>query len=355
MSVARGQEALELDLFSDGGQVDDAPTVALRRPGAADPDRTVALPRPALGSTARPRPGSIALPPRPPALSPLRAWLHAVRPAALPATLLGGAVGGLLVSRDATARPGLLAVGLLLLVLGHALAGLARDLGDARPGRAGRLRRAEAGRAALAVTAAALVTVAVLGVVHDPRGLLLVPLGAVAVVLAVSRRTGALLAAVAGLLAGTLAVTTVVWAGSGRLDGRSALAGLVVGGVLAGLLAARRTRVSARATRLLVLLPYLAAGGAVWVAALPWPVLAVALALPAARTASSAGASAASSARSSAGSSAGSSAESSAGQRPARRGAGAGSVVAGHARLFALLLVAGLVVAGVTGTDLPLA
>ncbi|MFP5219314.1 MAG: hypothetical protein ACLGIG_06190 [Actinomycetes bacterium] len=341
MSVARGQEALDLDLDlldgDDGGGHDDAPTVALRQPvvavpdGAvpADPESTMALPTAALGSTAV-RARSIALPPRPPVASPVRAWLRALRPGALPATLLGGVVGGLLVARDAAARPGLLVLGLLLLVLGHAVAGLVRDLGDARPGRAGPLRRSEAGRALLAATASAVVAVGVLSVLHDVRGALLLPLGAVAVVLAVSRRTGVLLAAVAGLLSGTLAVTTAVWAGTGRLEAGSALAGLVVGGVLAGLLAARRTRIAGGTTRLLVLLPYLATGAAVWAAALPWPAIAVALALPAARTASAAA-------------------------RSSGRGADAGSVVAGHARLFAVLLVTGLVAAAVTGTDLPLA
>lgn len=333
MSVAHGQEALELDLRDDGPEVDDAPTVLLRQPVSAEPSAVDPEPTVALQAPASRRVSSIALPPRPPVLSPLRNWLRALRPGALPATLLGGAVGGLLVARDPAARPGLLGVGLLLLVLGHALTGFVRDLGDARPGRAGPLRRREAGRATLVVAGSGVVALGVLSALHDPRGLLLLPLGAVAVLLTVSRRVGVALAAVAGLLSGSLAVLAVAWAGSGRLDGSTALAGLVVGAVLAGLLAARRARVAGRAARLLVLLPYVAAGAAVWAAALPWTALAVALALPAARTASSAATSASS----------------------AARGADAGPVVAGHARLFAVLLVAGLVGAALTGADLPLA
>ncbi|HVM27088.1 MAG TPA: hypothetical protein VM433_05360 [Mycobacteriales bacterium] len=73
------------------------------------------------------------------------------------------------------------------------------------------------------------------------------------------------------------------------------------------------------------MLPYVGTALAVALGALPWPALAVALALRAARRASAA----------------------------AVRG-DAASVVAGHARLFAVLLVGGVLVAAVTGADLPL-
>jgi 1,4-dihydroxy-2-naphthoate polyprenyltransferase len=311
MSVAQGQQAL------DGSLVDVDPDVDLPAPSGADPAPT--------GSAAvLPHPARTVLPPRPPVPSSPSAWARAVRLRALPVTLLGGAVGGLLVARDAGARPLLLVLAGTGLVVAHALGGLARDLGDARPDRAGPLRRSEAGRAALGLAGAGTVLLAVLAAVRDPRAAAFAAAGCLAVLLAVSRRSGVLLAAVAGHAGGVVAVGVVVWAATGAVDRRTLLVGLVVGGPVAALLAARRVRVAVHAARLLVLVPYAAAGAAVALGALPWPVVAVALALPAARRTSAAAAR-----------------------------ADASTLVAGHARLFAALLVAGLLVAALTGTDLP--
>jgi 1,4-dihydroxy-2-naphthoate polyprenyltransferase len=307
MSVAQGEEALD-----DEGWAPPEPPPVPTTPPDRHPAPVGALPR-------------SHLPPLPPVPSSPADWLRATRAGRLPATLLGGVVGGLVVAREPGARPGPLVLALVGLVLAHALAGLVHALGDARPERAGPLRRAEAGRALLAVGAAGLVVLAVLVVARDPRGLALAAAGALAVLLAVSRRSGARLSALAGLLGGAVATALAVWAATGSLGRAELVVGLVAGGALAGLLAGRRAAVRGATARLLVLAPYAAAGLAVALGALPWTALLVALALPAARRAS-----------------------------VAASRADASSAVAGHARLFAVLLVAGLLVAAVLGPALPL-
>jgi hypothetical protein len=337
MSVAQGQEVL------DDGPADDADAWA--SPDPASPDGPEAAPAastallvpagsaadvPPESATSALAPGAVlprrtVLPPRPPVPSSPAAWARAVRVASLPLTLLGAAVGGLLVARDVGVRPGLLALAVGGLVAAHALGGLVRDLGDARPDRAGPLRRVEAGRAALGLTGAGVLVLGLLGGMRDLRVAGFAALGCLAVLLAVSRRSGLLLTVVAGHLAGVVAVGTAVWAATGVVGGGTLLVGLAVGGPLSALLAARRTAVGGVPARGLVVAPYVAAGAAVAVSALPLPALAVGLALPAARRASL-----------------------------AARGPDATAVVAGHARLYALLLVGGLLAAALTGLDLPL-
>jgi 1,4-dihydroxy-2-naphthoate octaprenyltransferase len=295
MSVAQGHEALD-----DG-------------PPAPEPQAAPLLPL---------LPRAIALPPRPPVLSPAGAWLRALRPGTLPVALLGGAVGGLVVARDTATRPGLLALGLLCLALAGVLAGLVRDLGDSRPGRAGPLRRVEAGRAAIVLSVAGLLALGVLVAVRGTAGLQLGLLGAVGLLLAVSRRSGPAVCVLAGLLVGGAGVATAAWAATGRLGWHLLPAALAVGAVTAALLVARRAELRGLLARVLVLAPYAAVGAGVAVAVLPWPALAVGLALPAARRSS---------------------------VSATRRDAAL--VVAGHARLLTVLLVAGLLAAAVLLPD----
>ncbi|HWG92960.1 MAG TPA: hypothetical protein VNU66_01890 [Mycobacteriales bacterium] len=266
-----------------------------------------------------PAPRRAQLPPRPavpPAPSTPAAWATALRVRALPTALLGAAVGGLAVAREPGARPAVLAVALVALVAAHGAAALVRCLGDARPRRAGPLRRAEAGRAVLALTGLLAALTAALGVLRGPVALLLAAAGAVAALLLVSRRSGPGLVALGAALGGGGAALLAAWAATGALAWAPALA---AGALVAGLLAPRREAVPGGLARALALAPYAAVGLAVGLTALPWPALAVALALPAARRA--------------------------AGVR-----ADAGPVVAGHARLASLLLVGGLLAAALTGT-----
>jgi hypothetical protein len=263
------------------------------------------------------------LPPRPavpPPVSPPSAWVAALRLGSLPTALLGVVVGGLAVARDPASRPGLLVLVVVAVVAAHALAALARCLGDPRPRRAGPLRRAEAGRTALALTASLLLLTGSLVLLRDPRALVLAGVGLAAALLAVSRRSGPVALAAAGALAGGGTALLATWAATGSLGGPQLLAGLPAAAVVAGLLAGRRSAVRGAAARVLVVAPYAAVGAAVALTALPWPALAVALALPAARTAGTAAG------------------------RP-----DAGAVVAGHARLAAVLLAAGLLAAALTG------
>lgn len=307
MSVAQGHEALDADADPDadrnadriGDRNADTVTVAV---APAPPAAVVALP-------ARP----IALPPRPTGLSPARAWVRALRLPSLPGVLLGGVVGGLLAARTPAGRPGLLALALLSLAAAGALTGLLRDLGDARPGRAGPLRRAEAWRAALAAAAVAAAAVGALAVQRDGLGWTLGTLGALAVLLAVSRRPGAAVCVFTGLLAGGCATALGAWAATGQAGTDVLPVAAAVGAVTAALLVARRTRLGGRPARLLVLAPHVAVGIGVALGTLPLTATAVALALPAARRATIA----------------------------AGRG-DATPVVAGHARLLAVCLLLGL-------------
>jgi hypothetical protein len=316
MSVAQGHESL--DVAAGAGAVEpDGREAAPGGPAPVDPDLVDPAPVVAL-------PQRLALPPRPAVRSGPAAWLRALRVGSLPLTLLGAAVGGLVVSRSAAARPGLLVLALAGLVVAHALGGLVTDLGDSRPGRAGPLRRDEAGRAALALLGTGALALVALVVLQGPLALVLAGAGAVAGLVAVSRKTAAAATGLAGLALGTSAATAAAWASTGVVDRQVLLCALLAGCVVAGGFAARQERLGGTLARVLVLAPYLAAGAGVALEALPWAALAVAGALPAVRRASSA----------------------------AARGSAA-PVVAGHTRLFAVLLLGGLVAAAVTGAGFP--
>ena len=306
MSAVQGQEVLEPSALAPQ-------TVPLARP--VRPVAPVARP-----VTLLPRPSAPTPAPRPRASAPRSgpaAWAAALRLDALPVTLVGAAVGGLVVARAPQARPGLLALAVAALVAGHLAAGLVRSLGDARPDRAGPLRRVEAGRAVLGLAAVLLGLLVALVVLQGPVALGLGALGGVLVVAAASRRLPPAGLGVAGGLAAGLAVLLTGWAATGALVGLllpALAAGTVVAAVLAG------PRGDPPVPRALVVAPYAAVALAVALHALPWPALLVAAALPAARKAGTA----------------------------VHRGP-APSLVTGHARLVAVLLVAGLVVAATTG------
>lgn len=214
------------------------------------------------------------------------AWAAALRLHLLPATGLGAACGALLVARTPGVRPAVLSVAVLLVVAGHGLAVLVRDLGDARPGRAGQLSRRSAGRAALALSGVSLLLAGALVAARGPVVLWWALAAVVVVAVAVSRRSGPVLTAVAGFVAGSGSLLLAVQAGLGSLPVRTLPPALAAGGLVAAVLLARRHPVRcSTAVRLLVALPLAASGAGVAVGGLPVPVLGVALALPSARRA----------------------------------------------------------------------
>jgi 1,4-dihydroxy-2-naphthoate octaprenyltransferase len=305
MSALQGQEVLEPSALAP----QPAPPARPARPGRPAPRATPVLLRPVVPTTAArpclPRSGAAA-------------WAAAVRLDALPVTLLGAAVGGLVVARSPEARSGTLALAVAALAVGHLAAGLVRSLGDARPDRAGSLRRAEAGRAALGVTVVLVGLLLALVVLQGPLALALGALGAVLVVAAASRRLPPVGLGVAGAAAGALATVLAGWAATGVVTASLLLAALAAGIVAGAVLCSRRG--DPPLPRALVVAPYAAVALAVGLGALPWAALLVGAALPAARKVGTA----------------------------AVRGP-APALVAGHGRLVAVLLVAGLVVAASTG------
>jgi hypothetical protein len=193
------------------------------------------------------------------------------------------------------------------LVAVHVLTAVLRALGDADRRRAGPLRRVEAGRALLGLLVVGVVLTGLLVAARGWPALLLATGGLVAVAAAVRWSAHDLT-----VPATAVGAPALWWVTTGGLSWRV----LLVGVVAAALVAALR---APGASRLLVAAPCAAVGLAVALHGLPWPALLVAVALPAARAAAVA-------------------------ERPA----------AAPARLAVLLLLAGLGVALVTGTDLPL-
>lgn len=297
MSAAPGTEALDDEVdraepFDHGQGVTVLPQVRSVRP-------------------LRPPAPSVRVPQVRVAPSGAGAWARALRLTHLPVTLLGATVALLLVlAEPAVERPSA-AVAVAGLVVLHLLTALLRALGDPDRGRAGPLRRAEAGRAVLVLAVVGALLAGGLTALRGWPALLVVPAGLAVVLLSVAGQTRRWSPAVAPL--GTAAAVVVVWwAATGTLPWRVLGAAAAAGALVA---AARATTSS----RLLGAVPCVAVGLAVAVHALPWPALLAAATLPAARRAAVAG-------------------------RPA----------AAPARLALLLVLGGLVVALATGADLPL-
>lgn len=235
------------------------------------------------------------------------AWAQALHLRSLPVVLLGPVVVLVLLLAEPTAGRVAALPALTGFVLLHLLTALLRGLGDPRRHRAGRLRRVQAGRAVLglAVVGAALAG-SLVAAIGWPA-LLPVLLGVLAVGVAVRPATSL------AVPVGSASAAVALWfLATGTLPWRVVLAAAVAG----VLVAAVRAPAPARA---LLAAPCAAVGLAVALQALPWPALLVAASLPVARRAAVTG-------------------------RPA----------AGPARLTALLLLAGLALALVSGTDLPL-
>jgi 1,4-dihydroxy-2-naphthoate octaprenyltransferase len=305
MSALQGQELLEPSAL----EVEPAP---LTRP--VRPVRPVSRPTQVRLRQAAPAASPRAAAPR----SGAAAWATAVRLDALPVTLVGAAVGGLAVARSPQARPLLLTLAVTALVAGHLAAGLVRSLGDPRPDRAGELRRTEAGRAVLGLVVVLSGLLLALVVLQGPFVLALGAAGAVLVVTAASRGLPPAALGAAGAAGGALATLLTGWAATGALASSLLLAALAAGTVVGAVLCSRRG--DPPVPRALVVAPYAAVALAVGLHALAWPALLVGAALPAARKAGAA----------------------------VYRGPAPG-LVAGHGRLVAVLLVAGLVVAASTG------
>lgn len=213
-------------------------------------------------------------------------WAAALRLHLLPASGLGAACGALLVARAPGVRPAVLTLAVLLVLAGHGVAVLVRDLGDARPDRAGCLPRRSAGRAVLVLAGLSLLLAGGLLAAIGPLVLWWGLAATVVVAIGVSRRSGRVLTALAGFAAGSAALLLVVRAGLGSVPLQAVTPALAVGGLVSAILLARRHPVRCSlAMRLLVALPLAASGAGVALGALPAPVLAVALALPAARRA----------------------------------------------------------------------
>lgn len=234
-------------------------------------------------------------------------WAAALRLRSLPAGLLGAAVAVLLLAGSTGVRPGSVGTAIGGLVVVHLLRALLGALADSRPGRAGPLPRALAGRAVLGLVALGAALTVALVVLTGAEALLLA--AAALAALALRRPTPA-----AAGLAAAVSCAAVWWVGAGSLPWQVLVAALPVGLVVAALRTEPRSR-------LLLAAPAAGVGLAVAVHALPWPALLVALCLPVAR-------------------------------RAARSGRGP----AAPARLAALLLLAGLALAVATGgTAIPLA
>lgn len=236
-------------------------------------------------------------------------WATALRLRGLPAALLGAAVALLLALPEPAFAAGAASAAVAGAAVVHLLAALVQALSDPRRHRAGALRRVEAGRALLGAAGVGVVLAVVLVVAHGSPALLLAAAGAAAVVLRTRAGAAADLVAAAG---GALSCAGVWWASTGSLPWQVLLAAVPVGVVVHGLR-------SSSSARVMLAAPCAAVGVAVALHALPWPALLVALSLPAARRATVA-------------------------DRPATV----------PARAAALLLVLGLAVALLSGTDLPL-
>lgn len=236
-------------------------------------------------------------------------WVAALRLRSLPVALLGAVVALLLALPEPAFSFLAAAAALAGIVVVHLLAALAQALADPRRHRAGPLRRVEAGRALLGAATVGVVLTVVLVVAQGSPALLLGAAGAAAVALRARADAPAGLLAAAGTAA---CCAGVWWAATGSLPWQVLLAAGSVAVVVHGLR-------STSTARLLLAAPCAAVGVAVALHALPWPALLVALSLPA-----------------------------------ARRAAVADRPVTAPARAAALLLVLGLVVALLTGADLPL-
>lgn len=218
--------------------------------------------------------------------APSARWSAAVRLHLLPVSLLGPACAGLLLARAPGVRPALLAVAVLLASVGHALAALVRDLGDARPRRAGVLDRRSAGRAVLALTGLAVLLAGALAAARGPGVLLWGPAGVAVVLVGVSRRAGPLLTAAAGLATGSGTLLFTLQAVTGQVRAWAVPAAVVAGAVAAAITLERRcARPTGWLVRVLVALPLAGAGVGVATGGLPVEVLVLLVAVPVARRA----------------------------------------------------------------------
>lgn len=308
MSAGPGTEAVDAGLLDP-----DEPTMPL-----------AVVTSPAVDTSPPVVPRAVPRPSPPPTPSGVDAWLRALRPTGLTTALLPAVLAGLLlVGSDGVSR-GLFTVAVAGLVVVHVLVALLRALADPGPGRAGPLRRVEAGRALLATAVVAVaLTVALTAVRGWPALGLAAGAAGCAVLLSRAASVRVLLGAPAGAV---LAVAGTWWAATGSLPWLVLVAALplavLAGGVAIGVSAGQSTGPQRPAPPIVLVAPYVAVGAAVALQALPWPALIVALALPVARRGAVAS-----------------------GRQPA----------AGHARLVAALLLVGTAVAAGTGTDVPLA
>jgi hypothetical protein len=301
MSAGAGTETLDVEQDGPADLHEDRLTVTHARPTV--PRRGPLPPRQAEGS--------VRLPPARRPRSGPAAWAEALRLPALPASLVGAAVALLLVLAEPAVHLAAAAVAVGGLVVLHLLGALLRALAHARRGRAGALRRVEAGRAVLGLLVAGAGLAAVLTVLRGWPALLAAVAGLALVALRGRSSGGRLVGGLA--VVGTAASCAAVWwAAVGGLPWRVLVAAAAIGVVVAALR-------STSASRLLLAAPCAAVGLAVALHALPWPALLVAVSLPV-----------------------------------ARRTARAGRPATAPARLVLLLLLVGLALALATGADLPL-